>query len=87
MRVRADDFVARAALDDEDLTRSGPPLVVVDLSGSVPDAVEVGTLPAVLVGLGDKTGSLAGGLDVVTDEERAGWATPAVPPSPRTSGR
>ena len=70
MRVRADDFVARAALDDEDLTRSGPPLVVVDLSGSVPDAVEVGALPAVLVGLGDATGSLARSLDLVTDDER-----------------
>ena len=69
-RVRADDFVARAALDDEDLTRSGPPLVVVDLSGSVPDAVEVGALPAVLVGLGDATGSLARSLDLVTDDER-----------------
>ena len=70
MRVRADDFVARAALDDEDLTRSDPPLVVVDLSGSVPDAVEVGALPAVLVGLGDATGSLARSLDLVTDDER-----------------
>ena len=70
MRVRADDFVARVALDDEDLTRSGPPLVVVDLSGSVPDAVEVGALPAVLVGLGDATGSLARSLDLVTDDER-----------------
>ena len=70
MRVHADDFVARAALDDEDLTRSGPPLVVVDLSGSVPDTVEVGALPAVLVGLGDASGSLAGSLDLVTDDER-----------------
>ena len=69
-RVRADDFVARAALDDEDLTRSDPPLVVVELSGSVPDAVEVGALPAVLVGLGDATGSLANSLDLVTDDER-----------------
>ena len=68
--LSADDFVARVALDDEDLTRSDPPLVVVDLGGPVSDAVEVGALPAVLVGVGDATGSLARSLDLVTDDER-----------------
>ena len=68
--IAADDFVARAALDDEGLVAEGP-VAVVDLgtSGSS-STVELTTLPIVLVGFGTHDAPLAGTLDVVTGDEK-----------------
>jgi hypothetical protein len=68
--IGADEFRARVALDDELLVADGVPIVVVDLATDDASDVDVASVPAVLIGLGDSGYPFADALDVVTDDER-----------------